>query len=164
MREIELPPPHDLREFQRRIHADRRARRREETDRRVRLWGRRISDVSGWCYSGAVRVVQFPAYVFDLLDRHGKPDHSKIGPFIVTLALLFLQGWDVIINKRALDPVICILIGTLSFCSMSLMRYFIERTRMTATSVVERIDVREEFIRTEDQLPKRNDDERGLPQ
>lgn len=124
---------------------ERAALKRDTFDRRIRAIGRRTSDVANWCYAGGVKVVQFPAYAFDLLDRHGKPDHSKMGPFLVSQELIAICAYDVIKNKQPLQAAIVIIIAVLSFASASLMRYFVSKSefkfasenRTSATAVTE---------------------------
>lgn len=48
--------------------------------------GRRATDGFNAC----LKLVQFPAYAMDMLDRTGKPDHGKIVPFIVVQELIVL--------------------------------------------------------------------------
>lgn len=131
---MELPLPEDPKERRRHFAELRAARRRAEWDRRVRRWGRRASDVYGFAYQGALRTVQFPFYSLDLLDRYGKPDHSKIGPFIVSQELIAICAYDVVRNGHPLQATIVVVIAVLSFASASLMRLFLQKTKVDITS------------------------------
>lgn len=120
---LEFPPPRDRAEFKRRL-------REERTDRRRAKRNRFYSS----CYTGMLRVVQFPAYAMDLLDRHGKPDHSKMGPFLVSQELVALCAYDVIVNKNPLQTAIVLTIAVLSFASASLMRKFLDKSNVAVTA------------------------------
>lgn len=110
------------------------ALRRDTLAKRVRWLAVQTSAGANWCYGGAVKLVQFPAYAFDLLDRYEKPDHAKIGPFLVSQELVAICAWDVIKNNRPLQPSVVIIIAVLSFASASLMRYFVSKAQWKASS------------------------------
>jgi hypothetical protein len=112
---IELPPPRDRAEFQQRIREERIERRRQTTDRQLATWGRRVGDIGGFVYVGAVRVVQFPFVAVDLLDAKGKPDHTKILPFLVCQELIGLQAFDVVYNHHAPSVAVSMLVASLAF-------------------------------------------------
>lgn len=139
---LEMPLPEDPKERKLFLSARRRAMRREAWDRYVDVWERRISGVGNYCYGGAVKIVQFPAYAFDLLDRYGKPDHSKIGPFLVSQELVAICAYDVIKNGRPLQASIVVVIAVLSFASMSLMRKFLDKTKVDVVSETTIADIR----------------------
>lgn len=146
---LDLPLPEDPKERRQLLKERAAALRREAWERTVERWGRRSSAVGNYCYSGALRVVQFPAYAFDLLDRYGKPDHSKIGPFLVSQELVALQAFDLIVNKHPLQLGVVVLIGVLSFASMSLMRKFLDKSKFETTTTTTIEDKREETITRE---------------
>jgi hypothetical protein len=131
---LELPLPEDPKDRKRLLKERAEALRRETWERSVQRWGRRSTDVGNWCYGGALKLVQFPAYALDLLDRYGKPDHSKIGPFVVSQEFVLLEFYDVTQNHHPLQPTIVIVIAVLSFASASLMRLFIQKSKMEITS------------------------------
>lgn len=126
---LELPLPEDPGERRRFLAERRRAQRRLAWERSVTRWGNRATATFNWCYGGAVKVVQFPFYSLDLLDRHGKPDYSKLCPFLVCQELLVIQGWDTIRNGRAPQASVLIIIAVLSFASATIMREFIAQVR-----------------------------------
>lgn len=123
-----------------------------------RVWSRRVTAVFNFCYAGGAKVVQFPFYVLDLL-KNGKPDHTKIGPFIVSQELVAICAYDVIKNHHELQWSIVMVIAVLSFASAPLMKYFISKAEMKFAQTTTIAETTKKTI-TED--IKRVIDERNL--
>lgn len=126
---LELPIPDEPEERRRFLKERRVAQRRLAWERRVERCGEYAGATFGWFYTGGVKFVQFPFYTFDLLDRHGKPDYSKLSPFIVCQELIYIVWVDVAQNKHPLQASVVLSLVVLAFCNATLMREFIARVR-----------------------------------
>lgn len=124
--------------------ADRAAVDAAKAQARAARRERRAAAGAKWatdCYLAGVRLVQFPAYALDLLDRHGKPDHSKMFPAIVVVWMMTMLTYEVVKLGHRLTATELFIVSTLSFLNATVWRWILNRSRFSVADVRTRTEV-----------------------